>query len=376
MILSMNVDGKAYRTVWTDSESSSFSVKIIDQKKLPFFFEVKELLSVSDVIRAIADMHVRGAGCIGVTAAYGMWLAAKESRGDSIQLESLADALMNSRPTATNLSWAVQRQLCALINADPADWTKIALKEAELISDEDANWCRSIGDNGKELLFDIAKNKSDDKVVNILTHCNAGWLAFSDWGSATSPIYAAHRDGLPIHVWVDETRPLNQGSRLTAWELGQEGVPHTVIADNVGGHLMNIGKVDIVITGTDRTTRYGDVANKIGTYLKALAAHDNGIPFYVALPSSTFDWTAPEGGLEIPIEERNPDEVRKIEGLSDAGELIDIDLAESCVSYANYAFDVTPSRLVTGLITERGVCDASEKGVMELFPDKKQLCSG
>ncbi len=375
MILSMNVDGKAYRTVWTDSESPSFSVKIIDQKKLPFFFEVKELLSVSDVIRAIADMHVRGAGCIGVTAAYGMWLAAKESRGDSIQLESLADALMNSRPTATNLSWAVQRQLCALINADPADWTKIALKEAELISDEDANWCRSIGDNGKELLFDIAKNKSDDKVVNILTHCNAGWLAFSDWGSATSPIYAAHRDGLPIHVWVDETRPLNQGSRLTAWELGQEGVPHTVIADNVGGHLMNIGKVDIVITGTDRTTRYGDVANKIGTYLKALAAHDNGIPFYVALPSSTFDWTAPEGGLEIPIEERNPDEVRKIEGLSDEGELINIDLAKPCVSYANYAFDVTPSRLVTGLITERGVCDASEKGVMKLFPDKEQFCS-
>jgi methylthioribose-1-phosphate isomerase len=376
MILSMNVDGKAYRTVWTDSESSSFSVKIIDQKKLPFFFEVKELLSVSDVIRAITDMHVRGAGCIGVTAAYGMWLAAEESRGDSIQLESLADALMNSRPTATNLSWAVQRQLCVLINADPADWTEIALKEAELISDEDANWCRSIGDNGKELLFDIAKNKSDDKVVNILTHCNAGWLAFSDWGSATSPIYAAHRDGLPIHVWVDETRPLNQGSRLTAWELGQEGVPHTVIVDNVGGHLMNIGKVDIVITGTDRTTRYGDVANKIGTYLKALAAHDNGIPFYVALPSSTFDWLASEGGGEIPIEERNEDEVRKIEGLSDTGELIDIDLAESCVSYANYAFDVTPSRLVTGLITERGVCDASEKGVMELFPDKKQLCSG
>ncbi len=375
MILSMNVDGKAYRTVWTDSESSSFSVKIIDQKKLPFFFEVKELLSVSDVIRAIADMHVRGAGCIGVTAAYGMWLAAKESRGDSIQLESLADALMNSRPTATNLSWAVQRQLCVLINADPADWAEIALKEAELISDEDANWCRSIGENGKELLFDIAKNKSDDQTVNILTHCNAGWLAFSDWGSATSPIYAAHRDGLSIHVWVDETRPLNQGSRLTAWELGQEGVPHTVIADNVGGHLMNIGKVDIVITGTDRTTRYGDVANKIGTYLKALAAHDNGIPFYVALPSSTFDWTAPEGGLEIPIEERNPDEVRKIEGLSDEGELINIDLAKPCVSYANYAFDVTPSRLVTGLITERGVCDASEKGVMKLFPDKEQFCS-
>ncbi|HIG84707.1 MAG TPA: S-methyl-5-thioribose-1-phosphate isomerase [Verrucomicrobia bacterium] len=371
----MNVDGKAYRTVWTDNEISSFSVKIIDQKKLPFFFEVKELFSVSDVIRAIADMHVRGAGCIGVTAAYGMWLAAKESRGDSIQLQSFADALMCSRPTATNLAWAVERQLSVLINADPADWTEIALKEAELIADEDANWCRSIGENGKELLLDIAKNKSDDQTVNILTHCNAGWLAFSDWGSATAPIYAAHRDGLPIHVWVDETRPLNQGSRLTAWELGQEGVPHTVIADNVGGHLMNIGKVDIVITGTDRTTRYGDVANKIGTYLKALAAHDNGIPFYVALPSSTFDWTASEGGLGIPIEERNQDEVRRIEGLSAAGELIGIELAMPCVTYANYAFDITPSRLVTGLITERGVCDASEKGVMELFPDKKQLCS-
>ena len=375
MILSMNVDGKAYRTVWADNKSSSLSVKIIDQKKLPFFFEVKELLSVSDVIRAIADMHVRGAGCIGVTAAYGIWLAANESRGDSIKLESFADALMCSRPTATNLAWAVERQLSVLFNADPTDWTEIALKEAELISDEDANWCRSIGENGKELLLDIAKNKSDDQIGNILTHCNAGWLAFADWGSATAPIYAAHRDGLPIHVWVDETRPLNQGSRLTAWELGQEGVPHTVIADNVGGHLMNIGKVDIVITGTDRTTRYGDVANKIGTYLKALAAHDNGIPFYVALPSSTFDWTASEGGLEIPIEVRNQDEVRRIEGLSAEGELVGVELAMPCVSYANYAFDVTPSRLVTGLITERGVCDASEKGVMELFPDKKQLCS-
>jgi len=375
MLLSMNVDGKAYRTVWNDNESSNFSVKIIDQKKLPFSFEIKELLSVSDVIIAITDMHVRGAGCIGVTAAYGMWLAANESRGDSILLRSFADALMGSRPTARNLVWAVERQLNVLINADSKDWPEIALKEAESIADQDADWCCRIGENGKKLLFNIAENKSGDQTVNILTHCNAGWLAFSDWGSATAPIYAAHKEGLPIHVWVDETRPLNQGSRLTAWELGQEGVPYTVIADNVGGHLMNTGKVDIVITGTDRTTRYGDVANKIGTYLKALAAHDNGIPFYVALPSSTFDWKATEGGLEIPIEERDQDEVRKVQGLSVAGELIDIELALPCVKYANYAFDVTPSRLVTGLITERGVCNASEKGVMELFPDKKLLCS-
>ena len=374
MILSMNVDGKAYRTVWSDNETTSFSVKIIDQKKLPFAFEVKELLSVSDIVRSITDMHVRGAGCIGVTAAYGMWLAAHESHGDPILLRSFADSLMSSRPTAKNLAWAVERQLSALINADPINWTEIALNEAKLIADEDANWCRRIGENGKELLFDLAKNKPDDQAVNILTHCNAGWLAFSDWGSATSPIYAAHREGIPIHVWVDETRPLNQGSRLTAWELEKEGVPHTVIADNVGGHLMNTGKVDIVITGTDRTTRYGDVVNKIGTYLKALAAHDNGIPFYVALPSSTFDWKASEGGLGIPIEERSQDEVRKMEGLSSSGELLSVELTIPSVSYANYAFDVTPSRLVTGLITERGVCDASEKGVMELFSDKKQLC--
>lgn len=374
MILSMNVDGKAYRTVWSDNETTSFSVKIIDQKKLPFAFEVKELLSVSDIVRSITDMHVRGAGCIGVTAAYGMWLAAHESHGDPILLRSFADSLMSSRPTAKNLAWAVERQLSAFINADPINWTEIALNEAKLIADEDANWCRRIGENGKELLFDLAKNKPDDQAVNILTHCNAGWLAFSDWGSATSPIYAAHREGIPIHVWVDETRPLNQGSRLTAWELEKEGVPHTVIADNVGGHLMNTGKVDIVITGTDRTTRYGDVVNKIGTYLKALAAHDNGIPFYVALPSSTFDWKASEGGLGIPIEERSQDEVRKIEGLSSSGELLSVELTIPSVSYANYAFDVTPSRLVTGLITERGVCDASEKGVMELFSDKKQLC--
>jgi methylthioribose-1-phosphate isomerase len=374
MILSMNVDGKAYRTVWSDNETTSFSVKIIDQKKLPFAFEIKELLSVSDIVRSITDMHVRGAGCIGVTAAYGMWLAAHESHGDPMLLRSFADSLMSSRPTAKNLAWAVERQLNALINADPINWTEIALNEAKLIADEDANWCRRIGENGKELLFDLAKNKPDDQTVNILTHCNAGWLAFSDWGSATSPIYAAHREGIPIHVWVDETRPLNQGSRLTAWELEKEGVPHTVIADNVGGHLMNTGKVDIVITGTDRTTRYGDVVNKIGTYLKALAAHDNGIPFYVALPSSTFDWKASEGGLEIPIEERSQDEVRKMEGLSSSGELMSVELTIPSVSYANYAFDVTPSRLVTGLITERGVCDASEKGVMELFSDKKQLC--
>ena len=374
MILSMNVDGKAYRTVWSDNETTSFSVKIIDQKKLPFAFEVKELLSVSDIVRSITDMHVRGAGCIGVTAAYGMWLAAHESHGDPILLRSFADSLMSSRPTAKNLAWAVERQLSAFINADPINWTEIALNEAKLIADEDANWCRRIGENGKELLFDLAKNKPDDQAVNILTHCNAGWLAFSDWGSATSPIYAAHREGIPIHVWVDETRPLNQGSRLTAWELEKEGVPHTVIADNVGGHLMNTGKVDIVITGTDRTTRYGDVVNKIGTYLKALAAHDNGIPFYVALPSSTFDWKASEGGLGIPIEERSQDEVRKMEGLSSSGELLSVELTIPSVSYANYAFDVTPSRLVTGLITERGVCDASEKGVMELFSDKKQLC--
>ena len=365
----MNVDGKHFRTVWVDKDEQPM-VKIIDQTKLPFAFEIENLKSVNALVSAIKNMHVRGAGCIGVTAAYGMWLAANESNGSCSQFESLATKILEARPTATNLSWAVKRQLDLVAKNKNENWITLTLNEANKISDEDAHWCHEIGNHGKKVLYDIAKNKNDSSPVNILTHCNAGWLAFADWGSATSPIYCAHREGLSVHVWVDETRPLNQGARLTSWELANEGVPHTIIPDNTGGHLMRSGMVDVVITGTDRTNSYGDVANKIGTYLKALAAKDNGIPFYVALPSSTFDWDTAEGGRDIPIEQRDPDEVMNIEGLNSEGKISSIAVSLESFNYANYAFDVTPSRLVSGLITERGICNASRDGIMRLFPEK------
>lgn len=373
----MNVHGQHYRTIWLKPGDPSV-VQIIEQRRLPFDFVVEELRTVVEVAVAIKDMHVRGAGLIGAAAGYGMHLAAQHAPRTSLaafQAAVAADAarLKATRPTAVNLAWAVDRQLAAMAAAGNDIDAQIvaAFITAQQIADEDAAFCRSIGEHGVALVEEIARRK-DGAPVNVLTHCNAGWLAFVDYGTATAPIYAAHDSGIPVHVWVDETRPRNQGARLTAWELGQHGVPHTVIVDNAGGHLMQHGLVDLVIVGSDRTTYTGDVANKIGTYLKALAAHDNGVPFYVALPSSTIDWAMRDGLAEIPIEERDATEVRIMDGRSHNG-ICEILILPETSQAANYAFDVTPARLVTGLITERGVCAASETGVLGLYPEKRNL---
>jgi methylthioribose-1-phosphate isomerase len=363
----MRVDGQSFRTIWPTGDV----VRIIDQRHLPFRFVLEDLRSVADTAIAIREMHVRGAGLIGATAAWGMWFAAREAAGDEARLLALAQDLIRTRPTAVNLRWAVERQLAAILSA--ADQAATAYALAQEICDEDAECCRRIGEHGLPLIEEIAKQKAPGQPVQVLTHCNAGWLAFVDFGSATSPIYAAHEAGIPLHVWVDETRPRNQGARLTAWELRQHGVPHTVIPDNAGGHLMQHGMVDLVITGTDRTTRTGDVANKIGTYLKALAAQANGIPFHVALPSSTFDWDLRDGVHGIPIEQRSGDEVRWMDGTTTTGEIIPIRLIEDESPVANYAFDVTPRHLITGLITERGRCAATEDGILGLFPERGEL---
>jgi methylthioribose-1-phosphate isomerase len=367
----MNVDGKPYRTIWLKADDPR-TVEIIDQCRLPHQFVIEPLRTVGDVAQAIKEMHVRGAGLIGATAGYGMYLAALNApKADFMNaMVTAGEQLKATRPTAVNLEWAVQRQLQALAAAgDISSQIESALRTAQAIADEDADFCRRIGQHGVALLQEISRRKGG-RPVNILTHCNAGWLAFVDYGSATAPIYAAHDQGIPVHVWVDETRPRNQGARLTAWELGQHGVPHTIIVDNVGGHLMQHDLVDIVITGTDRTTYTGDVGNKIGTYLKALAAHDNGIPFYTALPSSTFDWQRRDGVTEIPIEQRDGAEVRQIQGLHE-GEVKSVLLTPPDSPVANYAFDVTPARLVSGLITERGICPASAEGVLTLYPERR-----
>ncbi|MFH1848645.1 MAG: S-methyl-5-thioribose-1-phosphate isomerase [archaeon] len=357
----MNIGGKHYRTIWLDGV-----VKAIDQRNLPHEFVIEDISTVEEMATAIKDMHVRGAGLIGAAAGYGMYLAAKEAENPD-KLKRLADLLKATRPTAVNLSWAVDRQMAA-ISAGFENRVGIAERVAAEIADEDAAFCRRIGGHGVKIIEEIASKKKG--TVNILTHCNAGWLAFVDYGSATAPIYAAFDKGTDIHVWVDETRPRNQGARLTAWELGQHGVPHTVIADNAGGHLMQHGMVDMVIVGSDRTTRCGDVANKIGTYLKALAAGDNNVPFYAALPSSTIDWSMRDGVKEIPIEERGGAEVRYIQGLSE-GRITTVLLTPARSMAANYAFDVTPARLVTGIITERGICRASEEGILGLYPERR-----
>jgi methylthioribose-1-phosphate isomerase len=371
----MLVHGKHYRTIWL-KEGDPRVIQAIDQRYLPHSFVVEDLASVDDVAVAIADMHVRGAGLIGATAGYGMYVATLHAPRSSP--EAFMDALLGNgerlkatRPTAVNLEWAVRRQLSAIeaAGADPEARIRTALAMAHAIADEDAEYCRRIGQHGVVLIEEISRRRGGEP-VNILTHCNAGWLAFVDYGTATAPIYAAHDAGIAVHVWVDETRPRNQGARLTAWELAQHGVRHTVIADNVGGHLMQHGLVDLVIVGSDRTSYTGDVANKIGTYLKALAAQDNGVPFYVALPSSTFDWTLRDGVREIPIEQRDGTEVKYIEGLHD-GLALTVLLTPAESPAANYAFDVTPSRLVTGLITERGICAASEEGILGLYPEKR-----
>ncbi|HEY3900816.1 MAG TPA: S-methyl-5-thioribose-1-phosphate isomerase [Chthoniobacter sp.] len=362
----MNVNGKHYRTIWL---SDPRCVQIIDQRFLPHEFVVEDLTTVAQVAKAIREMHVRGAGLIGATAAYGMYLATLEVSADL--LSAAADDLKATRPTAVNLAWAVDRQLQAIAGgATRGEKTAIALATAQQIADEDAEYCRRIGEHGERLVRRLSRKKKGAP-VNILTHCNAGWLAFVDYGSATAPIYAAHDHGIAVHVWVDETRPRSQGAKLTAWELGRHGVPHTVIADNTGGHLMQHGMVDLVIVGTDRTTYTGDVANKIGTYLKALAARDNRVPFYVALPSSSFDWVMRDGLAEIPIEERGSQEVKYADGWLD-GARAEVLVAPPDSAAMNYGFDVTPRRLVTGLITERGICKAREEDILALFPERRR----
>ncbi len=365
----MNVNGRHFRTIWL-SESDPTIVQIIDQRRLPHEFMVEDIRTLAEMATAIRDMHVRGAGLIGAAAGYGMYLAALEANRSDNSAQAMAGAaktLLATRPTAVNLAWAVERQLKAIGRASSDhDRIRIALDTANSMADEDAACCREIGQHGLPLLHEIARAKKGEP-VNILTHCNAGWLAFVDYGSATAPIYAAHESGLAVHVWVGETRPRSQGSKLTAWELGEQGVPHTVVADNAGGHLMQRGMVDLVLVGTDRTTRTGDVANKIGTYLKALAARDNNVPFYVALPSSSFDWTLREG-CDIPIEERGGGEVKQAEAWVD-GKLTQIALAPEKSPAANFGFDVTPRHLVTGLITERGICRPNEQDIARLFPE-------
>jgi methylthioribose-1-phosphate isomerase len=368
----MKVNGQPYRTIWLHPDNPA-AVQIIDQRLLPHRFVIEDLTTVDQAAAAIKDMHVRGAPLIGATAAWGMYLAALTAPQNSevvflASIRQSAEILNATRPTAVNLAWALGKMQAVIEGAEGFDGRIAAARRAaEQITDDEAEACRMIGEHGVGLIEEIAKKKGGAP-VNILTHCNAGWLACVDYGTATAPIYAAHDRGLPVHVWVDETRPRNQGARLTAWELGQHGVPHTVIVDNVGGHLMQHGMVDLVIVGTDRTTYTGDVANKIGTYLKALAARDTGVPFYVALPSSTIDWTIRDG-FKIPIEQRGGEEVKYIQGLYE-GELATVLLTPETSPAANYAFDVTPARLVDGLITERGVCPASEEGIQGLFPER------
>lgn len=368
----MKVGGKNYRTIWLKEEDPKV-ICVIDQRHLPHHFIIEELHTTNEVADAIREMHIRGAGLIGATAAYGMYqaaLEAREKKSFADHLQNSAQLLKSTRPTAVNLEWAVNRMVEAISTVQSNDEKlAVAKKTATAIADEDADHCMNIGLQGVSVIEEISKQKQGE-TVNILTHCNAGWLAFVNHGSATAPIYEAFARGIKIHVWVDETRPRNQGASLTAWELLNQGVPHTIIADNTGGHLMQHGMVDMVITGADRVTRVGDVANKIGTYLKALAAKDNHIPFYVALPSSTFDWKISDGIKEIQIEERNSDEVKYMTGLCD-GEIKKILLTPENSKAANYGFDVTPARLITGLITERGICKATEKEIVNLFPEQK-----
>ncbi|MSR77928.1 MAG: S-methyl-5-thioribose-1-phosphate isomerase [Candidatus Omnitrophica bacterium] len=367
----MKINQTPYRTIWIKSGNPRI-IQIIDQRFLPHEFVIEEIHSLDEMIVAIRDMHLRGAPLIGVAAAYGMYLAALEASKENnfeASFQEAARKLKAARPTAVNLEWAIhQQQEAALKGKSAEEKIRLTFETAGRLADADVENCRRMGEFALPLFEEIAKRKPG-KAVNVLTHCNAGWLACVDWGTATSAIYQAHDRGIPVHVWVDETRPRNQGSQLTAWELGQHGVPHTIIVDNAGGHLMQHAKVDLVIVGTDRTTRSGDVANKIGTYLKALAAFDNRIPFYAAVPSSSIDWNLKDGIREIPIEERSPDEVRFIEGFADGKRLRVLSAPEKSPA-SNYGFDVTPARLITGLITERGICFPNEQSLSCLFPEK------
>ena len=355
----MKIQNKEYRTIWYEENV----VKIIDQTKLPHQFIIKDLKTVKDAINAIKVMEVRGAPLIGGTAAYGMALAVQENN-DPEFIKKSAEELIQSRPTAINLKWAVDRMMKKLSGINSDQILDIALKEAKEICDEDEKFCENIGINGLKIIEEIY-NKKKDK-VNILTHCNAGWLATINWGTATSPIYHAHQKGIPVHVWVDETRPRNQGANLTSYELNEENIPNTIIADNTGGILMQRGDVDMCIVGTDRTLSNGDVCNKIGTYLKALAAHDNNVPFYVALPSSTIDWEIKEG-KDIPIEERNSEELSHVEGMDENNEIKKVLIYPKKSKAMNLAFDVTPAKYVTGLITEKGICEASSDALKKMF---------
>jgi methylthioribose-1-phosphate isomerase len=357
----MKIEGRHYRTIWPAPGAQA--VDVIDQTKLPHRFETTRLSSLEDAAHAIRSMVVRGAPLIGATAAYGLALALRKDASDEA-LDAAHNMLLATRPTAVNLRWALARMRDGLRNRPRGERAAIAWREAAAICEEDVETCKRIGEHGLKILQEAATKK--DGRLNILTHCNAGWLACVDWGTALAPIYMAHDAGLPLHVWVDETRPRNQGASLTAFELGAHGVPHTIIADNAGGHLMRAARVDLCIVGTDRVTANGDVANKIGTYLKALAAKDNGVPFYVALPSSTIDWTLGSGDM-IPIEERSPTEVTQMTGRLADGSIATVDIAAPGSAAANPAFDVTPARLVTGFITERGLCAASEAGLRGLF---------
>jgi len=361
----MKVNGKQYRSLWWNAEKAV--LEIIDQRALPYEFVTQPVATMQDFADAIVEMRVRGAPLIGATAAYGMAFAMAQDPSDA-NMDKAWEELNATRPTAINLRWALDRCRAALRPLPPNARAAAALKLAHHIADEDVEINRRIGENGLALIREIAAKKPAGAPVNLLTHCNAGWLATVDWGTATSPMYHAHDAGIDLHVWVDETRPRNQGA-LTSWELGSHGVPHTYVTDNAGGHLMQHGLVDMVITGTDRTTRSGDVCNKIGTYLKALAAHDNGVPFYVALPSPTIDWTVSDGVASIPIEERDARETTHVQGTAEDGTLAVVQVTPNGTPGGNPAFDVTPNRLVTGLITERGVCDASPQGLAGLFPD-------
>ena len=364
----MKVGARAMRTIWLAEDGRS--VEIIDQTRLPHDFATRRLATMAEAAEAIQVMRVRGAPLIGATAAYGLAMALREDPGDD-NLAAAAATLLATRPTAVNLRWALARLRDRVSPLPTGARAEAAFACAAEICDEDVAINRSIGEHGLALIRRIAEQAGGERPVNLLTHCNAGWLATVDWGTALAPIYLAHDAGIPVHVWVDETRPRNQGAGLTAWELAQHGVPHTVIVDNAGGHLMQHGKVDLCITGTDRTTAEGDVCNKIGTYLKALAAQDTGVPFYVALPGPTIDWTVSNGVKEIPIEERDGREVSEITGRTSAGEVTGVRITPPESPVANYAFDVTPARLVTGLITERGVCAASRQGLLSLYPEQR-----
>ena len=355
----MKIQNKEYRTIWYEDNA----VKIIDQTKLPHQFIIKDLTTVKDAINAIKIMEVRGAPLIGGTAAYGVVLAIKENNNSEF-IKKSCEELIQSRPTAINLKWAVDRMIKKLSGINNNQILDIALNEAKEICDEDEKFCESIGINGLKIIEEIYNKKKD--TVNILTHCNAGWLATINWGTATSPIYHAHKKGIPVHVWVDETRPRNQGANLTSYELNEEEIPNTIIADNTGGILMQRGEVDLCIVGTDRTLSNGDVCNKIGTYLKALAAYDNKVPFYVALPSSTIDWDI-KNAKDIPIEERNSEELSHVEGVDKNNQFKKVLIYPKNSKAMNLAFDITPAKYVTGLITERGISEASFKGLKKLF---------